>query len=121
MPKNKRVALFLFLGIGFAARAGTVSELDLKGFESKSEAPMEWSKNPFVQPVGEVDVSEMKLMAVVYSEGDAAALINGETVRVGERIGFSEVTEIDPNRVILRNDNGIFYLTLEGNEEKTEN
>lgn len=121
MPKNRKTFFFLFLGISFAAWAGTVSELDLKGFESKSDSPMEWSKNPFVQPVGEVDVSEMKLMAVVYAEGDSAALINGETVRVGDRIGFSEVTEIDPNRVILRNDNGIFYLTLEGNEEKTEN
>ena len=81
---------------------------------------MEWSKNPFVQPVGEVDISQMQLTAIVYAKGDAAALVNGETVRVGDRIGFSKITEIESNRVILRNDNGIFFLTLKKNNEKSE-
>ena len=121
MPRKNRTALFLFIfTLSSTVWAKTLSELNLEDFETTSQATMEWSKNPFVQPVGEVDISQMQLTAIVYAKGDAAALVNGETVRVGDRIGFSKITEIESNRVILRNDNGIFFLTLKKNNEKSE-
>lgn len=92
----------------------TLSGLNLEDFSQGVPKSIDWGKNPFLKPVHDVAVDELLLTGIVYREDDRAALINGRMIRKGDKIGTNEVVEIEPERVILRNENGIFELSLKG-------
>ena len=96
------------------AETETLSGLNLEEFEQKTDDKMMWRGNPFVQPANDVSVSDLRLTGVVYSELKAAAIVNDQIVEEGDKIGYNEILEIEPTRVILRNDNGLFSITLNG-------
>ncbi len=124
MPGNKWISLLLLLCIGLPLLAQNqeskpLSGINVEGFQEKKEKEMVWKNNPFIQPVGPLDIQDLRLTAVVMAEGkgaeaEAVCLINGEAVRVGDKIGFSELLHIEKDHVVLRNENGIFSLSLKG-------
>lgn len=92
----------------------TLSGLNVEGLQQGKGKELRWKDNPFVQPVESLDVQDLHLTAVVAGDRDSACLINGEVLRVGDKIGFSEVVHIEKDHVVLRNENGIFGLSLKG-------
>lgn len=111
--------LFIFPKLVFAQEAGkeALSGLNLEDFEKPADEGSQWKNNPFVQVVDEVSVSDMQLTAIVYSEKKSAALINGQVLHDGDKIGLTEVVHIASDRVVLRNESGIFNLVLKGKSE----
>ena len=107
------VSLFVFSSPCFAGERA-LSGLNYEDFEKGAVQKMVWKDNPFVQPADDVAVSDLRLTGIVYGETDAAAIINDRIVLEGEKIGFSEILDIERYRVILRNENGIFNLVLGG-------
>lgn len=114
-------SLVLILGMPFvfAQDPGkeVLSGLNLEDFEKPADDGSKWQNNPFVQVVDEVSVADMQLTAIVYSENKAAALINGQILHEGDKIGFTIVAHIAKDRVVLRNESGIFNLVLKGKSE----
>lgn len=92
----------------------TLSGLNVQGFEQKAEGKALWRNNPFIQPANDVAVSELDLSGIVYNDEAAAAIINGEIVKAGDKMGYNEIVAVEKEHVILRNENGLFRLSLRG-------
>lgn len=88
----------------------SISGLNVEDFNKAKDANIVWSKNPFLKPANEVAFDELALTGIIYSADEAAALINDMVVKKGDKVGSSEIVEIEKERVILRNENGIFSL-----------
>jgi len=97
-----------------APQTGGVSGLNLKEFATSEQSKVQWANNPFIKPIDNVSVSELKLQGLVSSTLDEAALVNGEMVAQGDRIGSTEIVDVDGNRVVLRNGDGIFSISMKG-------
>lgn len=111
------LALLFFSAPALAQSSEPLSGLNVEGLREEDGKELRWKNNPFVQPVESLDVQDLHLTAVVQGAGEAACLINNEVLRVGEKIGFSEVVHIEKDHVVLRNENGIFGLSLKGGPE----
>lgn len=108
-------SLFIFhFSLAYAQTSKPLSGLNVEGLQQGKGKELRWKDNPFVQPVESLDVQDLRLTAVVAGDRDSACLINGEILRVGDKIGFSEVVHIEKDHVVLRNENGIFGLSLKG-------
>lgn len=112
--------LSLFAAPLLAQPSKPLSGLNLEGLRETKRGELRWQDNPFVQPVEPLDVQDLSLTAIVSGKSDSACLINGEVLRVGNKIGFSEVLHIEKNHVVLRNENGIFSLSLKGGAQKQQ-
>ena len=101
-------SLLLFCCIGF------LSGVNTDDFQKPPNDQLRWEKNPFVQSVEEVGVHDLQLVAIVYRSSDeASCLINGKVLEKGEQIGGAEVVHIEEKQVVLRNESGLFRLTLQ--------
>lgn len=114
MLKNCILILLLLPAILFAEEGKSLSGLNIQEFEERAESADVWKNNPFVVPAADVAVSDLKLVGIVYSEKDSAAVINDTVAKVGDKIGTNEVVAIEKLRVIVRNENGLFSLSLGG-------
>jgi hypothetical protein len=94
--------------------AAPLSGVNLGEFDTTKPGQLKWENNPFVQTMESVGVQDMHLVAIVYRPGSAAALINGRVMKKGDRIGDNEVVHIEAKRVVMRNADGIFSLTMGG-------
>lgn len=104
----------LFLLVAVTAYAEPISGLNLGEFTGEKTGQLKWENNPFVQSVDAVGIQDLHLTAIVYRTDNAAALINGHILRKGQKMGNIQVVHIEPNRVVLRNQDGLFSLTLGG-------
>lgn len=86
------------------------SGLNTKDFLDITKKLTDWKDNPFIQRSEESTIDDLTLFAVVYNKNSAAALINNQIVRKGDKIGSFEVVSIERQEVVLRNENGIFKL-----------
>lgn len=91
-----------------------LSGVNLGEFDTTTPGQLKWENNPFVKTTESVGVQDMRLMAIVYRPGNAAALINGRIVKEGDRIGENQVVHVEAKRVVMRNSDGIFSLTMSG-------
>lgn len=93
------------------ARAADEKDLALQ----KEREKLGWGRDPFGASNGARDYQKAALSLRGISLGknkDGFAFINSEIVKIGDRIGEYEVTEIQRNRVMLRKGEQSFYLTL---------
>jgi len=95
-------------------KAKTLSGLNMQEFDTELDSNINWQSNPFVKPADQVPVSELKLTGIVYGGDESAAVIDNQIVRKGDKVGFSEVIAIEKTKVILRNENGLFSLSMKG-------
>lgn len=91
-----------------------LSGLNVEEFDQKTTTPTNWGNNPFVVPLNDVAISELKLTGIVYSVTDKGAIIGNQLVTIGDKIGSNEVVAIEKSRVILRNENGLYSLAISG-------
>lgn len=107
-------SLVFVLLFSLPALADPLSGLNLGEFDSTKPGQLKWENNPFVQTLESVGVQDMNLTAIIYRPGNAAALINGRVMKEGDRIGSSQVMHIEARRVVMRNEDGIYSLTMGG-------
>lgn len=114
MASVNKYALCTMLLAALPAVAEPLSGLNLGEFDSTKPGQLKWENNPFVQTLESVGVQDLHLTAIVYRPGSAAALINGRVMKEGDRMGSSQVMHIEAKRVVMRNEDGIYSLTLGG-------
>ena len=95
-----------------------LSGLNLDGFQDTHVKRDIWDRNPFAQDQDDLNGKKPKLYMIVAGKNDAAALINGKMLRVHDRLGTSEIVSIKIGEVILRNENGLSRLKLDGPKSK---
>ncbi len=111
----KRSIVFLCL-ISSVAFAASLSELNMKGFQDRAAPTVRASENPFMkQNVSPDDmmVEDLHLSGIIYSPGDAYALISGYAVQEGGNIAGYKVKVIERDHVILKQLDQMKVLKLE--------
>lgn len=65
----------------------------------------------------DIQASEMSLEGImVEPEGDSVAIINGNIVKLGDKVGFFIIREIRPNEVVLQKNKETITLKLKKEE-----
>ncbi|MBI2345915.1 MAG: hypothetical protein HYV03_03355 [Deltaproteobacteria bacterium] len=118
---NRAMIVFLIVAaccaMPVAGSAESLSDLNLQGFEQKKSEVVTPARSPFVpQQAGkeELLVQDLRLTGVAYREGEAYALVSGNVVTVGDRLGGYRVSSIERHRVVLRKLDETVVLRLEG-------
>ncbi len=108
--------VILLLGLASFAHADQkpLSGLNIDEFDQKTATTSNWGNNPFVVPLNDVAISELKLTGIVYSDSNKGAIIGNQLVIIGDKIGSNEIVAIEKARVILRNENGLYSLAISG-------
>ena len=110
LPIDKKELPSDFKSAASSADARSLSDVNLS-FLKQGKASMEWGRDPFVlpvRPVGEPQqtTNQMEkpfsLSAIIYNNGTGAAIINGRILRKGDQIEGMEISEVHPDRVLLR-------------------
>lgn len=112
------ITIAIFLVSSSLSATKLLSGLNTKDFLNINSLEIEWSHNPFIHPQNNIGVDEMTLFAIVYSKKKSAALINDQIVKVGDKIGSSEIVDIQKQTVILRNESGIHALSFKRNKNE---
>ena len=112
-------AIFCLMLLAAAGQvcAGAVSDLDLEWFR---DSPMEvqWGPDPFLPKVridqgsGNKPGQKYILTAVILGGEKPAAVIDGEVVHAGEKIGSHRVVKILKDTVVLKGPSGLVEVPL---------
>jgi len=99
-PLRSALAVFLLLASNGAAAAGLAAD---------PTRPPTFSTSA---PGAEKAAAERRLQSVLIAPGRSVAVIDGELVRVGSRLGDAQVVKIDESGVVLRGSGGTQTLRL---------
>ena len=123
MPRSLRYTLYCLLSIIISGNAtaasvqqGTkpLSGLNLEDFNSNKQSEVDWGTNPFVKYGDAFQTKQMALYGIIIGPGKSMALINSDIVKVGDKLGTSEVIAIEKQKVILRNADGLYQISFRG-------
>jgi hypothetical protein len=95
-----------------------------RAFLEEKQNTTEWGRDPFILPVRpneqgtsnsvETDAGKsFSLSAIIYRDGEGAAIINHRILRLGDRIDGMMVQEILSDRVILREGSRMLELKVD--------
>lgn len=128
------MAFLLLISSGFNASAKekdtlkleSISETDLSFFTSNPKLP--WGEDPFLKQPGyatlKPEENPFKLEGILFSHKVPVALINGKSLKIGDRIKDRTVHAIGENFVVLKKKDSEIELVLppisELNEEELE-
>lgn len=116
--------LLLLPGPVFSAQ-NAPSLIDMnRAFLEEKRSATDWGRDPFILPVPlpeqallnrvEDDAGKaFSLSAIIYRNGEGAAIINHRILRLGDRIEGMMVQEILSDRVILREGSKIMELKVD--------
>ncbi len=90
------------------------SFLNIEGFENRVSVNETFDDNPFVQPVDDFSINDLILTGVVLGHEKRVALINGAILEEGEKFGNNKIISIEKRRVIIKNQDGIYSLSMKG-------
>ncbi|MEE8319428.1 MAG: hypothetical protein V3R44_01930 [bacterium] len=113
---NTICCLMLIAVVG-QVQAGAVSDLDLEWFRDRP-TEVQWGPDPFLPKVridqGSGNTSGQKyiLTAVILGGEKPAAVIDGEVVHAGEKIGSNRVVKILKDSVVLKGPSGLVEVPL---------
>lgn len=102
----------LFAGVKSPEPLSGLNLEDFQGTGKKSEP--NWQSNPFVKYNDTPQTKQLTLYGIIRGASQSLALINSEIVKVGDKIGSSEVVSIERQKVILRNSDGLFQISFRG-------
>ena len=112
------------------------NSLDLKGsltadvyllpyqvkFSKRQKRSLKWKRDPFLPPEKKVKtilrLPELILTGILWSEGNASAIINSQILRPGDRIEGVEIKAINKKEVILKGPEGEYSLKVHPKLEK---
>lgn len=115
--------LLLTLPVFSAQNAPSLIDMNRAFLEEKQSA-IDWGRDPFILPAPlpeqallnsvENDAGKaFSLSAIIYRDGEGAAIINHRILRLGDRIEGMMVQEILSDRVILREGSKIMELKVD--------
>jgi hypothetical protein len=94
-------------------------DLNLEDFQSTGKkAGPTYESNPFVKYGDTPQTKQLTLYGIIHGNSKSLALINSEIVKVGDKIGSTQVVSIEKEKVILRNADGLFQISFRGTNEK---
>ena len=70
--------------------------------QRQAAASLDWTRDPFSAST-ERNANGLSLSGILWDPRDAMAIINGRTVRVGDRFDGYQVLQIQQDRVVLSN------------------
>jgi hypothetical protein len=92
----------------------SISETDLSFFTSNPKLP--WGDDPFEKQPGyalvKAEENPFKLDGILYNKKEPIALINGKSLKVGERVKDRTVVSIGENFVVLKKKDSEIELVL---------
>lgn len=109
--------LFGIAGLSATGHAESLSDLNMQDFTPKKTEAVTPTRSPFIpQRGGKEDllVQDLRLTGVAYREGKSYALVSGNVVSEGDRLGGYRVGTIERTRVILRKLDETVVLRMEG-------
>jgi len=128
MKKNGRLFLSVYLlllaaPVFPAQNAASLIDMNRAFLEEKQSAT-EWGRDPFILPVRPTDQAALNsveteagrsfsLSAIIYRDGEGAAIINHRILRQGDRVEGMIVQDILSDRVILREGTKIMELKVD--------
>jgi hypothetical protein len=74
-----------------------------------------WGRDPFARPFAGAAVAQQnlgtasqgkKLTGIIYGEDNRIAILDGETIREGDKVGDLKLAQIRPNSVVLMDSAG---------------
>lgn len=104
-------AYLLGLWVG-SAHSEAQSGLNMEEFK-KGAGEARLRNNAFVQVPEIFSMQKIRVSAIIYGRDRQAALILGQIVSVGDKIGTAEVMSIQRKSVTLRNENGVFRISID--------
>ncbi len=111
------VCCLMLIAVVGQVQAGAVSDLDLEWFRDRP-TEVQWGPDPFLPKVridqGSGNTTDQKyiLTAVILGGEKPAAVIDGEVVHAGEKIGSSRVVKILKDSVVLKGSSGLVEVPL---------
>ena len=105
-------AAFLFCTLGLVA-SGSLAQ----GFVDPTRPPTSIA-SPVAEGAGPVEASGPVLQSILISPSRVVAIISGQSVKVGDRVGEAKVIKISDNEVTLRTGSDVKVLKLFSNVEK---
>lgn len=112
LPLLMIVALLPLAGAKAPEPLSGLNMEDFQGTVKKHDA--NWESNPFIRNGEGPQTKQLNLYGIIRGKSKVLALINGEIVKVGDKIGSSEVVAIETQKVILRNADGLFQISFRG-------
>lgn len=109
---KKAYLLILLLLLYFTAVPGAVTLPD-------PTRPPDYTATAFVPEPAQKDDVEFNLTAVRIDKDSRSVIINGELLRVGDKVGSAEILEIHPAQVILNHENRRMIVRLYSGFSKT--
>lgn len=73
---------------------------------------MAWARDPFTRSVVPEQRGGLQLSGIVWDATDPMAIINGETVRVGQEFDGYRVVDITQKHVLVSDGSQIYQLTI---------
>ena len=115
IPKGKKIK-----SVSAATSSVTSEQVKsmMKAIPKERTTFTDWGRNPFVFPKKKEEkeeadgTSDLELTCIVWSNGEALALINRTILHVGDKITNKTVKQIENNRVILTDGTKDYVLIL---------
>jgi len=61
----------------------------------------QWGRNPFTVAQ---DLNDLVVEGIAWDENNPKAIINGQIITVGDKLGANTIVAIEPNSVIIKNE-----------------
>ena len=113
-----------FDGLPAQARSEPDSLVDVDPLPLPRKVETRWGRDPFflagvrAQKPRETEAQPLAVSAIIFRPGRAVAIINDRIVRTGEAVDGRRVSEILPDRVILREGGRMIELRVNRFEAK---
>jgi len=82
-----------------------------EGDGARVELPEGWGRNPFVPVEKDRDLQTVTMIAI-GSDGVGSAMVDGQLVRAGQRIGDNRILTVAPGSVVVENRGRRYELHL---------
>ncbi|MGA2775024.1 MAG: hypothetical protein ABSE81_03050 [Candidatus Omnitrophota bacterium] len=91
----------------------TEEGLSVKRYAKRSNYSS-WSRDPFIKgvPIKPAGEGNLDLKGIIWDEKLPLALINGKTVKIGDKVGPNTVVDIRKDRVVLNDGSRDWELKL---------
>lgn len=90
----------------------SIARSDRRDAQRQRAAQLSWSRDPFMRSTTTNQVNGLSLSGILWDAATPMAIINGQTLRVGEACDGYRVTEITPEHVAVTDETQTFQLHI---------
>ena len=85
---------------------------ELRSLQRQRAAQLLWGRDPFVRSTTTHQVNGLTLSGILWDAATPMAIINGQTLRVGEECDGYRVVDITPSEVVVTDETQPFQLQI---------